>query len=72
MPKKPTVNAVIGFITKDSPKNPPMKLNKSSNNPPITPLAINFTIILMGITNSIPTIYNRNRPNIRIIKYQNP
>ena len=64
-PNKPAIIAVIGFITRFIPMKPPIRLTINNRIPPITPFAINFKMNLMGKTNNIPIIYNRNNPNTK-------
>lgn len=56
-PKNPAINAVMGLIAMVIPIKPPKILRKNNMTAPIIPLIMNFTIIFMGTTSNIPTMY---------------
>jgi len=53
-PKNPAISAVIGLIAIVMPIKLPKILRKNSITAPIIPLIINFIMIFIGTTNSIP------------------
>lgn len=62
-PKNPTITAFNGLITIDNPNKPPIKLKTNNSAPPIIPFINSLINILIGITKSNPTIYNKTNPN---------
>jgi hypothetical protein len=62
-PNIPTISAFRGLIAIDKLKIPPIKLKKNRITPPINPLINNLINNFIGITKSIPTIYNNTSPS---------
>lgn len=63
IPKTPAIIAVSGLMVILMPIKLPIKLTINRRIPPSMPLIINLIINLMGITNNMPKIYNKKRPN---------
>jgi len=63
IPRTPAITAVRGLIVMFIPTKLPTKLTISKRIPPRIPLIMSLITSRIGITNSMPKMYNKKRPN---------